>query len=337
MEKGMHKQFKAMRIKRGLTQEEVSFHCEMNAQHYTRIEKGEIAPSEEDFTRISSFFHVTEDELRDLAKQNRKKVSKTLNILHIVQSVLLLCCFFLPFNISTPLSMGREMTGFDLLLSSDFEDYFIVKIVFAVLIIQLILHLVILIKKIYISAIYKIAVILTNIIIGVFLYVDWVAVVDETPAIAYVVILTTIGVLMSLFELVKFDQGHDFLTDTYQMRKVVLGTSVFVYLMFLVQSYDYFFVSYNALDTSENLFLIVWISYIVVFPFLRKTFYESRLWVSLYILLAPISLLMLVITYGETEPVINFVLLMMCLPILLVNLDLVSVVVKDSIQAYKEK
>ena len=128
---------KTLRERKGYTHEEVAYKCDLSTTEYNELESGKRYPSDTSLAILCEVYGITQMELQRKAFVNHDKRKSIINYIQIALATLLVLTYALPFE-----SYTDGMSGFDMIASSgaSYSQFVIVKIVFLVLITQLIAH-----------------------------------------------------------------------------------------------------------------------------------------------------------------------------------------------------
>ena len=315
---------KTLRERKGYTHEEVAYKCDLSTTEYNELESGKRYPSDTSLAILCEVYGITQMELQRKAFVNHDKRKSIINYIQIALATLLVLTYALPFE-----SYTDGMSGFDMIASSgaSYSQFVIVKIVFLVLITQLIAHFLLYTNFRKFSNVFKTIFILGN-SLSVFLLLP---IFEPRDAVSFTyivfVLFVVLYIIVALYDMILYPLEHDFLQDEKKVRRIfiLLANIVYFCLFIWVLSETMLREGYDT-SFTEWIFFIVWASYHISYVFMRKRIYENR-WISTIMLaLPPIVFVIFIISYNGNfdllrDPTFLFVMIMMLFPSAIVNLD----------------
>ena len=333
------KLLRRVRTKNGITTEEIAAACGISTTEYNHIEKGKVTPSDEMMEVIHDVF--LEYEI-DISRSIELEIKREKNIIRYILfglSIMFISSFFMEFGYGYwPGGGGYDgpYIGLRYVFGAGMDYHLAYKMAFALYSMQLIYYIVWLITKRFTSNIFNIMTILFSVAGTTFVSIEGFHEQQMQSVVVLLISLTVLVIVVSLYDLIKYPLEHDFVVETYTTRKFIIYAYAIVLALLFTTVIEYMFDSRSDIDITEAIIFILWAVYIITVPFLKKSFYESRYKVNLFLLFPPVAftLFYIIYTIKEGYPLDEDTLYMsiiMLLPVFGVNIDFLVSSIREQI------
>lgn len=325
------------RIEQELTIEEVAFGCHLDSEKYRHIEEGKIIPEEHVLREIYQYLSIDQHTLHRQKELSEEKARMLIGYALTLLSLLLVLSFFLKYGVTDHFSFPNEMkNGFYFVFKTRMESYLSVKIAFTLFIMQFGYYIYRLVTKRLSSNIFNIMTVLFSVSGVLFMYIGLYEPEENALSFVLLIVLAIFITILSIGEMIVYPLQHDFLSDKIFVRKLIsIGFAIVLAVTFL-SPIEYIIDYYEDLLVSEYFIFISWILFVLVTPFLKKTFFENRMYTSLYLSIPSLLFWIFYIVYtlqtgDELESEILYYCLFLLLPVLGVNIDFIIESLKSSV------
>ena len=314
--------------------EEIAYKCDISTQEYKEIEIGKRYPSDTSLAILLELYGITEEDFnrRDFVDHEKRKAM--IWYAQIVLSLILILTFFLPFQ--SRFTTDGILNGFDMMTK---HNEVVLYFIFIAYIFQFFGHIGMYFNRGKFSNNFKIIFILINLtslilLSLVFIGDGWVLL---SMALINTFLVLHIGV--TIYDLAKYPAGHDFLQDKRRTRFLIVAIMIAIYtLIYVLVLFLYFGDGPSDIVAGDIVVLVAIGIYVVSFFVIRKSYFSNRLFSSIYLSIPPIvlSLFYIIVMWGsqQMDDDIFIMSLLMLIPVMVINIDIVIEFLKRSIQKF---
>lgn len=332
---------KRLRLQHDLSQEEVSYKLDISSTEYREYETGKRYPSDASLMLLLEIFELSEDEFMESDFVNHNTRKNIFTYVQIGLSFVLLLMYFLPFMVSYNAEPVIIISGYKIMFERGLFAYSIIGGVFLAFIFQFVLLLLVL--KYKWSSIIKSASMFISFASMVLMWDQFqgYAIVGtdfSEVTLFFILLVLFVNIMVGLFDILIYPSEHDYLHDVYKVRRIFLLITNIVYfiLLFFTIRLIFFDPGYVP-QLIEYILIVLWIVYLLTYIVLRikkKELLEQRLFTNIFLSLPPILFGVFVYGYilidsGDLNPELNFIILFMFVPLLFVNTDYFSQLLRN--------
>lgn len=313
-----------LRMEQDYTKEYLSKTCGVTVQDVTNWELGIELPTIEVFLILSNLYHISIDDIISGRNKGKTRKEKIGNVIMLVLSFVTLLSFISPlFMIGESYQAATELT---LLL---------------LIIIGLIVYLGMILLKFTESNIQSRYIIgIGNIALMVLAYYIFSNMWNSETIMYLIMVLSGVNIVICLIDIYLKSKGREFESDSTIIRRMIALVTVIPYFYIFVSILIQFF-TYN--EWFEDISFLIWIIllgvYTFSYAFLGREFYLSRAKTMIYLAIPPLSYVFSISIATFVTKQVNFddywililVFLIMLLPEVFVNMDLIVRFIKRDI------